>query len=421
MAGLLAASLLAMVLVLGRVRDRLLVEDLRDQMYQAKDAELPAVFRRVESLGETGLPLATEALGSSKPVLAFAARDFLNRYLDKVESLAPAVRSSHLNALALALASRSDDLGPTASHWAADMATRILRLSPREDRADRNKLLAACERIVRSAAATEPSHVRLAARERPDDSRKPIVDETHVSKFDEDWITRQLAADDAKPGGGLPLPSVEVPALPVAPERPIGDRAAPSDDPSAPRIFNEPLDAEKLDGVPSRLPVQQKSAPVKSAPQPDGPVQINAESDHVVETKVRSPQGHDAAPDITTRDTRALIYDWHAALETDKAEFAKELRRRGFTDRDFLLAAKLADADPAVRARLARVLPRISSVAVSPWLWWLTEDANAQVRLTAISMLATSGNPEVRQRLRRLADGESDPRVAEQLRKILSR
>ena len=95
-----------------------------------------------------------------------------------------------------------------------------------------------------------------------------------------------------------------------------------------------------------------------------------------------------------------------------------ELRRRGFGDRELGLARQLLDPDPRARRRLARLLPEVSGLDAVPWLMELGRDRDAEVRLTALALLATTGDPSLLGRVRELIRGDVDPRIqrlAEQL------
>ena len=416
---ILAASLLAAVIALRSWHERLLADDLRRQMYTATDAELAGVLAKTTTLENHGLPLVAEALGSFRPSLAFAAHDYLTEHIARVEALAPSERPQHLSKLATALADRVRDFGPTARHWSADMADDILRLAPRDATEDREKLLASCETLVRAAAETsgEPTLVRRGAKSKAiaENTRQPPVDEARAAKFDADWVAKQLLRNDALLDGGLPLPSVDVPALPTEPQPPIANSAEPAaEDGRRPKRFEQPDDAEPLDDGPERLRRDPAAAPVRSQPQLNAPLQVGAET---LEPPVGS--ANTTPTELANIETREILRLWHNSDGIEDERLENELRQRGFTNRDMRLAEKFTDNDPAVRRKLAELLPRISRVRSARWLWWLAEDEDASVRIAAISMLATSNDPTVRSRLRELADRESNSRVAGHLRKIL--
>jgi len=96
----------------------------------------------------------------------------------------------------------------------------------------------------------------------------------------------------------------------------------------------------------------------------------------------------------------------------------RELVRRGFTPVQLELAGRLTHPDPATRIELARMLPRLTTVNPVPWLLWLSEDKHPEVRLAAVSLMATTGDPDLLDRVEQLAREDRDAavqRVAEQL------
>jgi hypothetical protein len=114
----------------------------------------------------------------------------------------------------------------------------------------------------------------------------------------------------------------------------------------------------------------------------------------------------------TGDDTLALMRQY--ALAADAASVAQaeaELARRGFGAVHFDLARRLFDARPDVRRGLARALPGLASVDPAPWLLWLCRDADAEVRLSAVTLLATATDPQLLAEVERLARTDPDPRI----------
>ena len=87
--------------------------------------------------------------------------------------------------------------------------------------------------------------------------------------------------------------------------------------------------------------------------------------------------------------------------EGQRAEARRELARRGFSEVDLELARQLFSPDVETRKQLARAVPRLSSVDAAQWLMWLALDPQPEVRLAAISTLATTGDPAVLDRAER--------------------
>jgi hypothetical protein len=103
-----------------------------------------------------------------------------------------------------------------------------------------------------------------------------------------------------------------------------------------------------------------------------------------------------------------------------RTEARRELTRRGFSEVDMELARQLFSPDAEARKQLAQTVPRLSSVDAAQWLMWLAQDPQPEVRLAAISTLATTGDPALLDRVEALARSDRDPQIqvqAEQIRK----
>ena len=101
-----------------------------------------------------------------------------------------------------------------------------------------------------------------------------------------------------------------------------------------------------------------------------------------------------------------------------RAQARAELSRRGFSEVHFDLAKRLFSADPAVRKQLARALPGLRSIDAAPWLLELGRDTDPDVRLTAIALMATSGDPSLLEEVERIAAEDPDPRIRQELSHI---
>ena len=89
----------------------------------------------------------------------------------------------------------------------------------------------------------------------------------------------------------------------------------------------------------------------------------------------------------------------------------KELTSRGFSNVELRLAERLADPDPRVRRRWVRYLPGMRGIDAQKWLLWLSRDSDSEVRLTAITLMASTTNREILDRLATLAADDQDARI----------
>jgi HEAT repeat protein len=103
------------------------------------------------------------------------------------------------------------------------------------------------------------------------------------------------------------------------------------------------------------------------------------------------------------------------------AEARAELVRRGFSEVHLKLAQQLFDPDPEVRKQLARTLPQLQSIDAGPWLLRLTQDEDAEVRLAALTLLATTGDPTMLSRVQEIARQDRDPAVQRTIERLAGR
>ncbi len=110
-------------------------------------------------------------------------------------------------------------------------------------------------------------------------------------------------------------------------------------------------------------------------------------------------------------DVLDLMRKLRSDLESERTPARQELLRRGFSEVDLELARQLFSPDTEVRKQLALSLPRLASVDAARWLMWLAADPQPDVRLAAITTLATTGDPSLLDRVEVLARKDSDERV----------
>ena len=97
-----------------------------------------------------------------------------------------------------------------------------------------------------------------------------------------------------------------------------------------------------------------------------------------------------------------------------------ELERRGIKGSLVDLARRATDPDPKVRRELAESLPSMPGIDAKPWLVELSYDENAQVRATAVTLMATSGDLEMVRRLEQISRDDPDDYTRAQAAKALA-
>lgn len=123
---------------------------------------------------------------------------------------------------------------------------------------------------------------------------------------------------------------------------------------------------------------------------------------------------------MQTLDDRSVIH-WLGSPHRALREKAKlELIRRGFDGNQITIATRVASADTKTRTELVDVIARDQTIDPRPWLIMLLDDENREVKLRAISVLATMNDPAVVQELRMRLVDQSDPIVAARLSRVLN-
>ena len=123
-------------------------------------------------------------------------------------------------------------------------------------------------------------------------------------------------------------------------------------------------------------------------------------------------------PQLET-DGEASIVEWMHELNDADPDVAQraagKLTAQGFTTDQLRLARQLTSADSGQRAKLAAQLPGAAGIDARLWLTWLLRDEATEVRLAALSVLATSTDPETLRRVIEIARQDRDPRVRQQV------
>ncbi|MCC9640946.1 hypothetical protein LOC71_01580 [Rhodopirellula sp. JC740] len=96
-----------------------------------------------------------------------------------------------------------------------------------------------------------------------------------------------------------------------------------------------------------------------------------------------------------------------------------ELTQRGFSNAQLEFGSALAIAKPADRIELIDSMRRSGGLNAWPWLSMSLDDADRQVRLHVVSILASSPTETTQKRLQKRLEVETDPQVATRIRRVL--
>ncbi len=111
-------------------------------------------------------------------------------------------------------------------------------------------------------------------------------------------------------------------------------------------------------------------------------------------------------------DSRKLLARWLAAEGSDVYPLEQELMERGFGRLSPRLARQLVSDRVEDRLRLVDDVLTDPSIDARPWLLLLADDADGDVRLVAVTIMATSRDPELIEKAWQVAIRDRDPRIA---------
>lgn len=420
----ITAALISSAIGLRGHYDRYLAQRLGGELDTATDDRVEALLSEIAALDEAGLPVLVEALASERTIVSQAAQRTLVEEVRTWEKLRPRDSSRRLAVLAETLAGHSPRFSPTSASDSADIARRILRWPLDDGAVDRSRVFADCETVIRAAADVRrqlagsgvPSRYEYAAPlDKIGGDRSSEQDSTRRPDTGGPLATGvPLPGVSEVPGGGLPYHTPGKPETIPDDHKPGPDDTVALDSSTAagraivqPRLL--PIDPE------SSGPIPKFTGPTPSEHEPTRPMSFFNRRI----TTASDSEGRNSPPsDWSTADTFSLLGQLHGEDRQSRTLAQRELQRRGFAPAGFALADELFSPNPEVRRQLARRLPDIGFVDSTAWLLRLADDHDPDVRRTAISLIATTGDTKLVGRMERLARADPDPgvrRLADQI------
>jgi hypothetical protein len=388
------------------IRGRTTAAYWRHQLAAAPDDGVENVVHEIAELDAAGIPVLVEALGSERECVAQAAKQELFARMEHWRTLSADEYAARLTGLAEELAGQVDNFDPAGQRDAADVAGRMLLRPIKGGGTEAQKLLAASEKVLRAGLNAKGESKRIKAA----DFARPEL----------------LAMDDISNALELPWSeSSESAGETIADSTPVNDggSAGKSISPPAGSDDDESPAADSLANQPWMLGRRGKTQKWASRI-PDGD-ETGSETGRNVALDGQSagsgrvrPASHDAAGIdgrlsalLAAEDAVELIKELNAEDDAGGGAAEAELIRRGFTEAQIGLARMLFDPNPEVRKRLVQELPGLQGVDAVPWLMELCRDSEAEVRLAAITFLATSSDPAVLDEIEQIAGRDSDSGV----------
>ncbi len=139
-------------------------------------------------------------------------------------------------------------------------------------------------------------------------------------------------------------------------------------------------------------------------------------SDHATTSKKVDP-----ATQLQKLSSRDLLTRWLTAYGTPKRQIEVELQRRGFGSLRKDIVRLALSNNTRARVELVYDLLNTPDRVAHAWLILLADDQNAEVRLAAITIMATSNDAELLEKAWQVALHDRDPRIAEVANRLRQR
>ncbi len=167
--------------------------------------------------------------------------------------------------------------------------------------------------------------------------------------------------------------------------------------------------------------VARSTAPVTAAFRPQQATDLttpdNAQAPDQANANVRRI---DKTP-LQTFSTRSVIGLLASNQAATRDQAVEELVRRGLSNEEIRIANQLAASQVEVRLGLLDSIIRRSDLDPRPWLLWLAEDTNREVRIRSVTALEAMNDSAVTATLRKRLSVEDDPAVIALLRQLTER
>jgi hypothetical protein len=382
-----------------------MIADLAIKLARGEKAEAGAAARQLAVISNPPLDLLVDVAASEDRIRAEAAQVALNRVLDGVEQGVDARRrlgrvSELVTSLSATLAKHRQAF-PRASHpWLADTTRRILSIANRCP-ASTPLIGLHCDEVMSVVMLARPVAAPMAVQTV---APTPTVN-APAYDLQRAGLEREFAGYTAEP-----LTSDTSTAAPIS---------TTSDALTEPARVADNSDLALSDARPitaSPPDVSAQARPNWSQPVfrilPATPIKSNSPDGVKTKEENNATSKQAATVDEPPDNTRELLDRWRTS-RSDRLEIEEELATRGFRTIPKRLVEQFFSENLADRLRLVDSVLTEPGVDPRPWLMLLAEDENAEVRLMAVTVMATSDDKTLVEKAWQTAIRDRDSRIAD--------
>lgn len=181
----------------------------------------------------------------------------------------------------------------------------------------------------------------------------------------------------------------------------------------APQVAMAPAAQPHIAVIPSTSTAEETNQPLADRSAPNERSADRQEHDTV------QPVRHLTHSSLETFDTKSVIALLGHPQADTRDHAVDELVRRGLSNEEIRIGNQLASPLVDVRLGLLKSIIHRSDLDPRPWLLWLAEDSNREVRMQAISTLATMNDPAITLALQKRLQSEHDSAVSAHIRRAV--
>jgi hypothetical protein len=301
--------------------------------------------------------------------------------------------AKQLDALAQSLERHAGQFGGDSRHWANGVAQKIVVHCGRLPGANAWRALVICDRVL---AAPNLAVVRghQAAHDLPEPGKSAISAVPTAPGQSREGPPMPIVVENVEPKETLPNPTV-VESLPSEPPIP----PPPADEAPPPNRLNH----LRADTEPAPGPVEPES----DLP-PPAVVDIPS-----------PPEMHLLTRELRQLTDRELMSRLDSAPRFEAAAARRVLVGRGYSERVLDAAGEIGRLPAPQRLEALERASALPPAEARLLLRWFVADEDAEVRLQALGLLGTAGDPKLIEIARQRAVEDADPRVAELATKLM--
>ncbi len=422
-----------------------IVAELADRVAHHETHEASAALRQLAAMPRPPLDVLVAAATSADPNIAEEAQRQIagllrrwKRQLDEERGVRTVAR--RLSELAVLLAREQANFDSSDHRWLVNTSRRILKLSNRVPPGQSPLVAAHCDSIL--AAIGNGDTAALAFAERDTMRSQPVVTPVAAPSemMDVEQPSPALLERAVPDSESQPLTSAydslhqaliaaerEAAAAPssrVDQELVTGRNSERSQDESADEESSQELRDEVSHVTPwfgaADSPWRAEwshpflrtlpEMPIKASRVWDSMPEVESPPSEFFPIPANSENGRRV---LMRSDSRKLLERWLDARGSEAVALEEELASRGFGRLSARLVQKLVAHAPAERLQLVDEVLVEPGIDARPWLIVLADDADADVRLLAVTVMATSGDAMLLEKAWEVAINDHDPRIAD--------